>query len=318
MTELVATLLYRAPVAEDAEALHPVLNTHRLRACGGGLGTGWENDLARLKVESGAAPLPASSFAGALASPWLGAHRGFLASMIERHGAHVTLRLTPRGEVTREAYLARLRLLHAAAAALAGRNAPMAIFWQPSNQCLTGAQYAALCGVEAPFALFMHPVPLPLGQDPAGEPLTGLRLNHAEEIIGRKVELGASALPRVDQLRLAIGFVQHCVETGRIPAPGTIVGTKASGQVEVTGPAEGAITLLPRGAARAPAAPRPRSRARDAVTMPRWAAALAAGSLAVIVAMAVALAPVLDAGDAGSLAASEILEIRKVPVVALP
>lgn len=251
-----ACLLYRRRLMQDDPRLQSLLERHGLTALNSTkqpLGPDapveqhFESATHRLTFIFSATPRPASDFQDALRSPYLGAYRGMISSMIERHESYMSLRLTSRDPAPQstEAYTDQLRLLHALTRAIARATSPIALYWSASSQILTGAQYSALIRVDAPWALFVHPIPQAAGTDREGRALTALHLEGAAHFLGQEVSLAPTALPRADILRLGLGFIQYCAERDTMIAPGESLGKDRHARVE-RGPATDRIDLIAR------------------------------------------------------------------------
>jgi len=225
---------------------HPAPEDALLLLTGGGLA---------LRIDFHPAPLPAEAFAGALEGPLSRAFAGVLSDTLARHDCRLTVQVTvqvsegrtargagafatePSGSGSQEgdsqegaaagippapapeepaALLRRLRLLHAATAILAERHMPGAVFWQQSNQLLTGAQYLSISRTSTPWALFaqarittLHPEP---GED--GATRHALELKEAAQFIGRPVGFRPTPHPPEELHAAALSFLRHAVESG--------------------------------------------------------------------------------------------------------
>ena len=181
-------------------------------------------------------PLPAESFLGALESPLSRPMRGILADTLFRHNRHMIVTVSPdhaqNAGMTVDK-LALLRVAHAAATLLAQWHQPAAVHWRQSNQLLTGRQYLSLADEVTPWALFAHAKIKFGGQPDQSARSHGLRLDEAEDFIGRPIIFHQTDRPLEEIHAAALSFLRHGFETGTPIPDGHTFGPEGGNMVRV-------------------------------------------------------------------------------------
>ena len=181
-------------------------------------------------------PLPADAFLGALDSPLSRPMRGILADTLFRHNRHMIVTVSPdhaQNAGMAVDKLALLRVVHAAATQLAQWHQPAAVHWRQSNQLLTGRQYLCLADEVTPWALFAHAKIKFAGRPDQSARSHGLRLDEAEDFIGRPIIFHATDRPLEEIHAAALSFLRHGFETGSPIPDGHTFGPEGGNMVRV-------------------------------------------------------------------------------------
>jgi len=181
-------------------------------------------------------PMPESRLATAMASDYgrlqgadwpttCSQHRAFLAVVAEARG---------KGSGGQQSFETLLALTQIAAEQLAMEALPLAVYWGQSNQLFSSERFMAMADVLFPLPLFIHPRPFSSGRMAEGTQCMGVRLDHAEQVLGRALVFreAPSRLPYI--LDRAYAFIDHCRATGRILGDGAEFGAGPSEVIRVS------------------------------------------------------------------------------------
>jgi len=182
--------------------------------------------------------LPADGFLQSMESPLSAPFQGILSETLFRHRKHITITVMLGDQSTEQSasdsYLRALCVAHAASTIVCEWSQPSAVHWRQSNQLITAAQYEKLASETTPWALFAQAKVFSTSVAPVGERQFGLRIDEAEQFIGRPILFQESDWPVEQTYALALSFLRHAVQTGAPIADGHSFGPEGGEHVGVT------------------------------------------------------------------------------------